>query len=113
MTSRRLVAIMFTDIAGYTALMWADEEEIFRMLRKNRHIHKRLIKKYGAELIKAMGDGLLISFDLPSDAVRCARSIHRDVMQQGIPLKTGIHEREMARFRVRAGSRYDRPDKSL
>ena len=31
------VAIMFTDIVGYTALMDADEEKAFHLLEKNRY----------------------------------------------------------------------------
>jgi class 3 adenylate cyclase len=34
--SRQLAAIMFTDIAGYTALMGNDEQKAFDLLKKNR-----------------------------------------------------------------------------
>ncbi len=95
MTTRRLAAIMFTDIVGYTALMGADEEHAFKMLRKNRDIHRHLIKKYNGELIKEMGDGMLASFSLATDAVRCAKAIQIEAGKQNIPLKIGIHEGEM------------------
>ncbi len=95
MQQRRLAAIMFTDIAGYTALMGSDEDRAFEVLRKNRELHRRLIKKYRGELIKEMGDGMLISFQLTSDAVRCAQSIQFNAIKDGIPLKIGIHEGEM------------------
>ena len=43
---RRLVAIMFTDIAGYSVLMGSDEDKAFEMLKKNHAIHEHLINKY-------------------------------------------------------------------
>ncbi len=95
MTDRRLAAIVFTDIVGYTALMGADEDRAFEVLGKNREIHNNLIDKFNGTLIKEMGDGMLISFNLASDAVRCAIEIQKACKQQDIPLKIGIHEGEM------------------
>lgn len=92
---RRHAAIVFTDIVGYTALMGSDEDRAFEVLAKNRELHKLLIKKFGGKLIKEMGDGMLISFNLASDAVRCAIEIQKACKQQDIPLKIGIHEGEM------------------
>jgi adenylate cyclase len=60
-TTRRLAAIMFTDIVGYTALMGSDEDRAFEVLHKNREIHSKLIEQFKGTLIKEMGDGMLIS----------------------------------------------------
>lgn len=92
---RKHVTIMFTDIVGYTALMGADENRAFEILRKNRTIHQDLSKKYGGKLIKEMGDGMLLSFNLPSDAVRCAIEIQTTCKKEQIPLKVGIHDGEV------------------
>lgn len=95
MQQHRLVAIMFTDIVGYTALMGSDEERAFEMLEKNRDIHTRLLEKYNGTLIKEMGDGMLISFDLGTDAVRCAIEIQIASKEKNIPLRIGIHQGEV------------------
>jgi adenylate cyclase len=95
MQGHRHAAIMFTDIVGYTAVMGSDEDRAFEMLRKNREIHTKLIEKFNGSLIKEMGDGMLISFNLASDAVRCAIEIQKESKEQEIPLKIGIHEGEM------------------
>ena len=58
-SSRKLAAIMFTDIVGYTAMMGNDEEGALNILRLNREIHKSLIEKYKGQLLKEMGDGIL------------------------------------------------------
>jgi len=95
MQERRLAAIMFTDIVGYTALMGKDEDHAFEMLARNRKIHQELIKKHQGILIKEVGDGTLASFSLASDAVRCAMDIQKESKHQQVPLKIGIHEGEM------------------
>jgi len=41
---RRLTAIMFTDIVGYTALMGSDEDRALEILLKNREINQQLAK---------------------------------------------------------------------
>ena len=92
---RKHVTIMFTDIVGYTALMGSDEDKAFEILRKNRAIHQDLSKKYDGKLIKEMGDGMLLSFNLPSDAVKCAIEIQTACKAEKIPLKVGIHDGEV------------------
>ena len=95
MQEHRLTAIMFTDIVGYTTLLGTDEDRAFEVLKNNRDIHTQFLKKYDGTLIKEMGDGMLISFDLPSDAVRCAIEIQIACREKKIPLRIGIHEAEV------------------
>lgn len=92
---RRLAAIMFTDIVGYTALMRSDENKAFDMLDRNRTIHESCIKPYNGTLIKEIGDGTMLSFPLASDAVRCAIDIQNACKKENILLKIGIHEGEV------------------
>jgi TolB-like protein/class 3 adenylate cyclase/Tfp pilus assembly protein PilF len=92
---RRLAAIMFTDIVGYSKLMGEDEDKAFKILRKNREIQRPIIKKYHGEWLKEMGDGILASFHTSSDAVRCAGEIQQAAKKEGIGLRIGIHEGEV------------------
>lgn len=88
----QLVAIMFTDVVGYTALMDEDEEKAFRLLEKNRSIQQPLIKKYKGKWLKEMGDGVLASFSTVSDAVYCAGEIQRRCKNEpDLSLRIGIH----------------------
>src|SRR4026209_1688244 len=91
-SSRQLAAIMFTDIVGYTALMGTDEQKAFELIKKNRAIHKQLIKQYHGTWIKELGDGVLASFSTVTDAVYCASAIHLacDAVD-GLKLRIGIH----------------------
>lgn len=70
MQERRLAAIMFTDIVGYTSLLGSKEDRAFEVLLKNREIHSKYIQQFNGTLIKEMGDGMLISFKLAPSAVR-------------------------------------------
>lgn len=90
--TRQLAAIMFTDIVGYTALMGADEEKAFQLLKKNRQIQQPLIKQYNGTWIKEIGDGVLASFHTVTDAVMCAGAIHQACKGvEGLQLRIGIH----------------------
>ena len=66
---RRLAAIMFTDIVGYTKLMGEDEDKAFEILKINREIHTLQLSKYGGTFIKEMGDGILASFPSPLNSI--------------------------------------------
>jgi TolB-like protein/class 3 adenylate cyclase/Tfp pilus assembly protein PilF len=91
-STRQLAAIMFTDIVGYTALMGKDEQKAFDLLRKNREIHKPLIKQFHGTWIKELGDGVLASFHTVTDAVFCAAAIHQACNTiEGLQLRIGIH----------------------
>jgi adenylate cyclase len=76
-SSRKLAAIMFTDIVGYTALMGVDEEVGMRLLHSNRALQKPIIELHGGHWLKEMGDGVLASFDSAFEAVSCAMAIQR------------------------------------
>ena len=91
-TTRKLAAIMFADIVGYTTLMGKDEDHAFEVLRKNREIHTTFIDKYNGTLIKEMGDGMLTQFNSATDAVQCAIDIQEKVREalEG-QIRIGIH----------------------
>lgn len=90
--SRQLAAILFTDIAGYTAMMGEDEHKALGLLKENRNIHKPFIDHYNGKWIKEMGDGILASFSTVTDAVQCACSITKASREiEGLNLRIGIH----------------------
>ena len=95
-SSRQLAAIMFTDIAGYTALMDKDEEAAFDLIERNRTIHKEIIEKYNGKFLKEMGDGILASFGTVTDAVYCAGTIQLACENEPyLDLRIGIHQGEI------------------
>ena len=89
--TRQLTVIMFTDIVGFTSLMGSDEHKAMSVLKTNRDIHKRIIKKHSGKWLKEMGDGTLASFHAVSDAVYCAGELIVACNEKSIDLRIGIH----------------------
>ena len=95
-SSRRLAAIMFTDIVGYTALMGKDEVRALALLKRNIEIQRPLIESFSGDLLKEMGDGILASFPTVSDAVYCAGAIQNACeAEEHLSLRIGIHQGEV------------------
>ncbi len=89
---RKLAAIMFTDIVGYTALMAKDEHKALGMLKKHRDITKLLVSQFNGEWLKEMGDGTMSSFGSVVDAVNCALEIQNSLRNETeFKLRIGIH----------------------
>ena len=90
---RRLAAIMFTDIVGYTALMGEDEKQALSVLEKNRKIHRKAILKHNGRWLKEIGDGILISFQSAIEAVYCALEIRHEITKsEDYNIRIGIHQ---------------------
>jgi len=91
-TTRKLAAIMFTDIVQYSALMGTNEDKALNLLRKNREIHIPLIETYNGKVLKELGDGFLAQFESVYDCVKCAIEIQ--IMSEDDlhnMLRVGIH----------------------
>jgi class 3 adenylate cyclase/pimeloyl-ACP methyl ester carboxylesterase len=89
---RKLAAIMFTDIVGYTALMAESEEQGLRVREKHRALVRPLVEQYHGESIEARGDQSLSVFSTALDAVHCALAIEARVEDDPeLKLHVGIH----------------------
>lgn len=95
---RRLNAIMFTDIEGYTSLMQHDEKEAVLIRKKHREIFDAITAKYGGELIQYFGDGTLSTFRSSVEAVKCAIEMQNAFqLNPVIPVRIGIHVGDIIR----------------
>ena len=93
---RKLAAIVFTDIAGYTKLSAENEPGALELLNTQRDILKPIVKKYNGDWLKEIGDGLLLTFNTSVEAVLC--SIEIQEASKSIPnldLRIGIHQGEV------------------
>ena len=86
---RKLAAVMFTDIVGYTALMSKDEQKALELCQKNREIQQSLTKNHNGEFLKETGDGTILCFESVLDMVRCAVEIQQSAKDD--PLRENIH----------------------
>ena len=93
---RKLAAIMFTDIAGYTALSAKDSKKTSELLKTQRETLKPIVEKHGGSWMKEMGDGLLLIFDSATSAVECSIAIQKVTKDiENLNLRIGIHEGEV------------------
>ena len=93
---RKLAALMFTDIVGYTELAAKEEESAFHLLTTQRELLKPIVEESGGHWVKEIGDGLLLTFPTVSNAVRCAIKIQRATKEiEGYSLRIGIHQGEI------------------
>jgi adenylate cyclase len=70
---RQLVSVVAADIAGYSRLMGADEEGTLAHLKAcRRELIDPGIARHRGRIVKTIGDGLLIEFSSPVEAVRWA-----------------------------------------
>jgi adenylate cyclase len=91
-SERRLAAIMFTDIVGYTALMARSEEAGLRARRRHREVVRRQVEYYGGTWIDETGDESLSSFQSATDAVNCALAVNAELRESTeLSLRIGIH----------------------
>ena len=90
--TRQLAVIMFTDIVGYTALMGNDEKKAFDILKKNRELQKPIIEQFNGRWIKELGDGVMASFNIVTDATNAAIKIQETCnAAKDFQLRIGIH----------------------
>jgi len=96
---RRLAAVMFTDIVGYSSLTQKNERLALELLEEHRKIVRPIVARYNGREIKTMGDAFLIEFESALKATQCAVDVQKSLdghNQQSAPerrihLRIGIH----------------------
>ena len=93
--NRKLAAIVFIDIVGYTAMMSRNVNETLEIVDNIRLKIREGANKYLGHLLKEMGDGFLLSFQSPSNAIRCSQSILADISDLAVSIRIGVHVGEI------------------
>ena len=96
---RKLAAIMFTDMVGYSALSQRDEKLAQELLEEHRRILRQIFPRFHGTEIKTIGDAFLVEFNSALEAAQCAIEIQRTLAKRNhdvtadrrIDLKIGIH----------------------
>ncbi len=93
--ARALLTVMFTDIVGGTALAaelgdgrWRD------LLAHHDTMVREQLLRFGGREVKTVGDGFLVTFESPSQALRCALAITAAMEPLALELRIGLHTGE-------------------
>jgi adenylate cyclase len=85
--SRRLAAVLAADIAGYSALMGADEARTVTDLKGHQAVVLPMVGSFGGRIIDTAGDGILAEFASIVNAVECAVAIQRTMVERNTPVE--------------------------
>src|SRR5438034_2922487 len=96
---RKLAAIMFTDMVGYSALAQHDDKRALELLEEHRQLLRGIFTRFNGTEIKTIGDGFLVEFNSALEAAQCAIGIQRalskrnhDVpVERRIEVRIGVH----------------------
>ena len=81
MSQKRLVAIMMTEIVGYSALTQKNEELARELLNEHNNLLKSVFSSFRGEVIKIIGNAFLVKFDSALLAVNCAIEIMKSSLK--------------------------------
>ena len=98
MGGRKLIAVVYADMVGYSRLIGLDDAGTLRRLRTlRRALIDPAVHEHGGRIVQTGGDSLLVAFDSIDGAVRCAVKV-----QQQVPVYDG-DQQDGRRIRFRVG----------
>lgn len=96
-TDRVLATVLFTDIVSSTERASSMGDASWRrLLDRHDELARSIVERSDGRLVKSTGDGLLVTFDAPARAIRCASELleaQRD--ETGLELRAGLHTGEV------------------
>jgi len=88
------VTIFFSDIENSTS-MNSDlgDEQWVRLLKSHDRLLHGAFDRHGGHVVKSQGDGFMVAFAQPEEAVRCSVDLQRELRKRpdGIKVRIGIH----------------------
>lgn len=96
---RRLAAIMFSDICGFSKIMEKNEKQALEIVELAFSCISQAVEQYGGRIIKKIGDGILCEFSSAVNAVRAAIDVQKAISDynrnvskdEQFLLRIGIH----------------------
>jgi class 3 adenylate cyclase len=93
---RKLATVLFCDLVGSTERAASMGDKRWRETLGTYHnLAQREVDRLNGERISTAGDGVLATFDMPADAIRCGQRIAGNVQALGIDVRVGVHTGEI------------------
>ncbi len=93
---RQLATILYTDIIGSTAFTARAGDTAWRdAIETHDRTVATIAERHGGTVVKTTGDGALVTFDRPSSAIRCGRSLATEAARLGFEMRLGMHTGEI------------------
>ncbi|HET9744666.1 MAG TPA: tetratricopeptide repeat protein [Chitinophagaceae bacterium] len=88
----KLAAILFADIAGYTAIMQKDEQSAMVQLNRFKEVLVRIAPDHEGRIVQFFGDGCLLAFESSMSGVDCAIALQKAFSETPVvPVRIGLH----------------------
>ncbi len=97
---RKLAAILYADVAGYSRLTGDDEDATHRTLSEYLDLIADTIVSHRGQVMHYAGDAVLAKFDAVLDAVSCATDIQEQLQAQ----HAGLSDNRKVQFRIGVNS---------
>jgi len=103
---RHLLAIMFSDMKGYSKKMNRDEAQALKLLQDHNKIMKESIEKFNGRIVEIIGDAFLAAFESAIDCLNCSMQIQskfedynsEKTKHEKIKVRIGIHIGDVIEF---------------
>jgi class 3 adenylate cyclase/pimeloyl-ACP methyl ester carboxylesterase len=95
-SQRRFATVLFTDIVGSTTQAARVGDAAWRTTMEGHdRVAWRAVGEHRGKLVKNTGDGLLVTFDSPSEAIACTSELTRELAGLGLTIRAGLHAGEV------------------
>ncbi|MBU2523480.1 MAG: adenylate/guanylate cyclase domain-containing protein [Nanoarchaeota archaeon] len=88
---RKLSAIMFTDMKGFSKEMGKNEEATLKKFWRYEKAMKQIVKEHDGRVVKTIGDAIMGDFNSAVQAVKAAMEIQNLLKKEDIMIRIGIH----------------------
>ena len=95
---RRRLAVVISDISGYTALSARDEKQAMLLAALLQRQANKATEAFGGRVVKSMGDAVILAFDSAASAARAIESLHHEFAMaapvlglEPLPMHSGAH----------------------
>src|SRR5204862_7537546 len=101
---RKLAAIMFTDMVGYSALSQRDDKLAQELMEEHRRLLREIFPQFNGIETKTIGDAFLVEVQSALEAAQCAMAIQRALAKRNadapaesqMQVRSGGHVRDAA-----------------